>query len=129
MENLLQKQGLKRTKLRIALLNCFLQTKHAQSYLDIKKQLGEKVDKSTLYRNLAAFEEVGLIHRINDQSGMAKYAFGALHDHGDAHAHFVCESCETVYCIDDAFATKIAVPEGFKTKNIQAIVKGTCAAC
>ncbi|RNC90152.1 MAG: transcriptional repressor [Allomuricauda sp.] len=129
MEDLLQKQGLKRTKLRMALLGYLFNSKHAQSYLDIKNALGEQVDKSTLYRNLGAFEEAGLIHRINDQSGMAKYAFGALHDHGNAHAHFVCESCETVYCIENANSSKINVPEGFKTKNVQTIIKGTCAAC
>lgn len=128
-DDLLQEQGLKRTKLRMALLDCFLNANHALSYLDIKQTLGEGVDKSTLYRNLTAFEEAGIIHRINDQSGAAKYAFGKVHDHGRNHAHFVCEQCETVYCVEKTATVEINVPKGFKTKTIQTIIRGICSDC
>ncbi|BFP42973.1 Fur family transcriptional regulator [Flavobacteriaceae bacterium GF1] len=128
-DDLLQQQGLKRTKLRMALLDCFLNTKHALSYPDIKQMLGEGVDRSTLYRNLAAFEEADIIHRIYDQSGVAKYAFGKVHDHGRDHAHFVCEQCETVYCMEKATTVDINVPKGFKTKTIQTIIRGICSDC
>ncbi len=128
IDDLLQKRGLKRTKLRIALLNHFLSAKHALSYLEIKGALGENVDKSTLYRNLTTFEEAGIIHRI-DHSGVAKYAFGKGQNDGHHHAHFVCDQCETVYCVEKTGATTINVPKGFKTKVVQMIIRGTCSYC
>ena len=134
MENLttdriLQEGGLKRTKLRMALLDCLMTAKNAQSYLDIKAKLGESVDKSTLYRNLSAFEDAGIIHRINDQSGISKYAFGKIHGHGGNHAHFICEECEAIYCMEKSISLDIKVPEGFKTHDVQTIIKGTCPHC
>ena len=124
IDDLLKEGGLKRTKLRIALLNHFLSAKHAPSYLEIKGVLEENVDKSTLYRNLTAFEEASIIHRI-DHSGVTQYAFGKDHHH----AHFVCDQCETVYCVENAGVTAINVPNGFKTKVVQTIVRGTCSYC
>ncbi len=126
---LLQGKGLKKTKLRLALLNHFVNIPTAQSYADIKQALSGATDKSTLYRNLAAFEEAGIIHSINDHSGISKYAFGKEQNHGSNHAHFVCEKCETVYCIEDTTTAKINLPKGFKTKDIQTIIKGTCSDC
>ena len=128
-DNLLKEHRLKKTKLRVALLDCLLNSKHAKSYGDIKKELGEHVDKSTLYRNLTAFEEAGIIHHINDQSGVSKYAFGKAHAHGGKHAHFICEQCKTVYCVEESTTVDIKVPKGFKTKEIQTIISGTCSDC
>lgn len=102
---------------------------HAQSYIDLKSVLKEATDKSTLYRNLAAFEEAGLIHSINDHSGVTKYAFGEPLAKGDEHAHFVCESCETVYCMEQSDTIKVPIPKGFKTTKVQTIIKGICANC
>lgn len=129
LEQLFKENNLKRTKLRVALLKCFIDAQHAQSYLNLKESLGKNVDKSTLYRNLSAFEEAGIIHRINDHSGVSKYAFGKMNNHIGDHAHFVCEKCETVYCITKLNEAEINVPKGFKTKNVQTIIRGICADC
>lgn len=128
IDEILHERGLKRTKLRIALLNYLMDIKHAQSYPEIKRALGASVDKSTLYRNLTAFEEAGIIHRI-EHSGFAKYAFGKAHEHGQSHAHFVCEHCETVYCLDELAPLHFEVPKGFKTLSVQTIIRGVCANC
>lgn len=129
IEDLLHKQGLKRTKLRVALLSCFIESKHALSFFDIKNGLFEDIDKSTLYRNLATFEHAGIIHRINDQSGITKYAYGPIKNEQGGHAHFVCEQCSTVYCMKEVQLENIVVPEGFKKKSVQTIIKGICGNC
>ncbi|NKI32180.1 Fur family transcriptional regulator [Croceivirga thetidis] len=129
IQNKLQEFGLKRTKLRIALLNCLLEADHALAYLDIKGKLGNDVDKSTIYRNLSAFEKAGIIHHIKDQSGITKYAYGKMKSHLEGHAHFLCEQCETVYCIDEIKSDEIDVPKGFKMSSVQTIIKGTCSNC
>ena len=128
-EHLLEKKGLKKTKVRVALIQHFMNLDHAQSYNDLQAALVNEVDKSTLYRNLTSFEQAGIIHRINDHSGVAKYAFGESPIQGKEHAHFVCECCETVYCMEGRTPFEINVPEGFKTKKIQTIITGICADC
>ena len=128
IDDLLQKQGLKRTKLRVALLHYLVSAKPAQSYSDIKQALGANVDRSTLYRNLTAFEQVGILHRI-EHDGVTKYAFGKAHEHGLNHAHFICEECETVYCMEELTPLQFSVPKGFKTQKVQTIIRGICADC
>ena len=85
---LLERKGLKKTKVRMALLQHFMKMDHAESYNDLRSALADDVDKSTLYRNLTSFEAAGIIHSINDHSGIAKYAFGASPHMGIDHAHF-----------------------------------------
>ncbi|MEM9077319.1 MAG: transcriptional repressor [Bacteroidota bacterium] len=128
-EQILERKGLRKTKVRKALLHHFLQMEHAQSYSDLQLALKSEIDKSTLYRNLTSFEQAGIIHRINDHSGTFKYAFGELPKNGHDHAHFVCESCDTVYCMELSTPLEINVPDGFKTNNVQTIIKGVCAKC
>ena len=128
-ENLLNQKGLKKTKIRLALLHHFMQLEHAQSYSDLQAAFVNEIDKSTLYRNLISFEQAGIIHRINDHSGTAKYALGAAPQRGHEHAHFVCENCETVYCMEDSIPLELKLPKGFKTNKVQTIVKGICAKC
>lgn len=126
---LLKEKGLKQTQLRIELIEHFNSSLHAQSYSDLKQAMVKNVDKSTLYRNLATFEEVGLIHSINDHSGVTKYAKGASPNSGQSHAHFVCDSCETVYCMKGKSELKYEVPQGFTPRNVQTIIRGNCANC
>ncbi|SHG68921.1 Fur family transcriptional regulator [Flagellimonas flava] len=128
-EVLLEQKGLKKTKVRMALLQHFMGLDHAQSYSDLQTALAKEVDKSTLYRNLTSFEQAGIIHRINDHSGVSKYAFGESPIQGNEHAHFVCECCETVYCMEGLAPLQLKVPKGFKTKKVQTIIRGICAAC
>ncbi len=128
-EQLLEEKGLKKTKVRMALARHFVNIEHAQSYNDLQAALVKEVDKSTLYRNLTSFEQAGIIHRINDLSGVAKYAFGASPTQGNEHAHFVCECCETVYCMEGRAPLQIDIPKGFRTNMVQTIVRGICADC
>ena len=128
-EQLLVENKLKRTKLRLALLDLFIQSPKAQSYIDLQEQLGKTIDKSSLYRNLAAFQKADLIHSITDDSGMSKYAFGPYPGNGKEHPHFVCERCKTVYCMEEILHDAIPMPQGFQLKKVQTIVKGLCADC
>ena len=61
----LKSKGLKVTKARVELLK-FIET-HPQVFtiVDLKKLKGlQEVNESSLYRNLAKFEEVGFIHQV-----------------------------------------------------------------
>ncbi len=126
---LLGEKGLKKTKVRLALAQHFINRDQAQSYSDLQAALRHRIDKSTLYRNLASFEKVGLIHRIDDLSGSAKYAFGTSPEQGSRHAHFVCECCEAVYCLKEFEEPVFDLPRGFQPREKQIIIKGVCANC
>ena len=126
---ILEQKGLKKTKVRLALIQHFLKLDRAQSYNDLQEALAKEVDKSTLYRNLTSFEQAGIIHRINDHTGVAKYALGEVPLQGEEHAHFVCECCETVFCMEGLTPFQFNVPKGFKTKKVQTIIRGICADC
>ena len=128
-EQLLEKKGLKKTRIRMELIQHFVNLDRAQSYNDLQAAMVEDVDKSTLYRNLTSFEEAGIIHRINDHSGIAKYAFGESPELGNEHAHFVCECCETVYCMEGLTSLQFNLPKGFRTNKVQTIIRGICADC
>ena len=129
VEQLLEEKGLKKTKIRLALAGHFVNMEHAHSYSDLQAALAHQIDKSTLYRNLASFEKVGIIHRIDDHSGVAKYAFGTSPESGNTHAHFVCEYCEAVYCLKELEEPTFDLPKGFEAREKQTIIKGVCANC
>jgi len=128
-KQLLEQKGLKKTKVRMVLIQHFMTVKHAQSYNDLQEALANQFDKSTLYRNLTSFEKVGIIHRINDDTGVSKYAFGEAPQNGNDHAHFVCDDCQTVYCMGELEELQLNVPKGFKTNKIETIIRGVCSNC
>lgn len=127
-KKLLSQKGLKRTPFRISLLDRFLETDRSLSYNDFGDLAKSTADKSTIYRNLNRFEQVGLLHRIEDTSGVAKYAFG---DHGTQHGHlhFVCESCHNTYCLEVMETPDIHLPKGFQSKHSTTIINGVCVHC
>lgn len=129
LEAILTNNGLKKTKVRLALLQQFLKENHALSYNDLKAAVPQTVDKSTLYRNLSNFENAGVIHRINDYTGVTKYALGGGATTGTTHAHFVCQKCETVYCMQKTTNITVRVPSGFTTQKIETIIQGVCDKC
>lgn len=126
--DILQEKGLKKTPVRKELIRHFLTNKHALSFHDLQDLFGASMDKSTLYRNLSSFEEAGIIHRINDHSGTAKYAYGNTKKEGD-HAHFVCEKCQTVYCLEGKVTLDVAVPNQFQVTQLETVIRGNCGRC
>jgi len=126
---LLRQKGLRKTSLRIKMLSCFRESKRALSYADLEQKFGSSTDKSTLYRNLAVFEENGIIHRIKDQSRSAKFAFGPLIHPGHRHAHFICDQCNSTYCIEWSTVPENELPAGFKAESVEATVTGICGDC
>lgn len=126
---LLQIKKLKRTPLRVAMLTQFLEAEHLLSYNDLYPLMAGKVDKSTIYRNLTSFEASGLIHGMDDSSGQTKYGYTQRIPNKERHAHFVCEECQNVYCIDIDENSSISLPRGFSMNARETILKGVCPKC
>ena len=132
-ENLLLKNGLKRTGARLQVLEILSGKDSATSQPYLEQVIGKNADRVTLYRILQAFEEKGIIHKVLDSHGTANYAICAEgcdeHHHQDEHVHFDCSNCHKIYCLESVKIPVPKVPAGFKVEHLNLIATGICAAC
>ena len=86
------------------------------------------VHQSTIYRTLAALEELGVVDHVHLGHGRAVY-----HLADDPHQHLVCEVCGHVIEVpDDAFAdlaVRLQREHSFTLRPNHFAVLGRCAAC
>lgn len=132
-KDLLEKNGLKKTNTRFNVLEILKSKRAAISQPELEKTLGSSVDRVTLYRTLATFEEKGIIHKVIDLNGTANYAFCSPscsdEQHHDNHVHFNCTICLSVFCLDELKIPHFNLPDGFASKSINLIVYGSCNDC
>ncbi len=127
----LEKRGIKPTANRILVLKAMLDAPRALSLADLETRLGT-VDKSSIFRTLAHFQQHHLIHVIEDGSGSVKYELCGSDTHcsvADMHAHFYCEACHETFCLHSAQVPVIELPDGFAMHAINYMVKGLCDRC
>ena len=130
---LLRSNGLKATPHRLRVLNEITQKDAAISQPDLEKKLGKEIDRVTLYRILASFEEKGLVHKIFDLNGTATYAICSEscseNHHHDQHVHFICSVCNSVYCLAEISVPKVPLPPNFTLHSIAINAVGLCENC
>lgn len=132
VEDILQRHKLKNTRLRKAVLSLLMRADKGLSHQDLSRKLDVEFDRVTLFRTLHAFEEHGILHKIMDPNGTAKYAYTPPESASDkhCHAHFICLGCEEVFCLEALFPlNEVRVPKGFSKKAIDVQVKGYCIKC
>ena len=113
--------GLKKTDIRIEILNYLLIKQTAISQPDLEKEFKSISDRVTLYRALSAFEEKGLVHKIIDKNGTARFAL--------CNIHFHCDLCGEIICLNEKSIPQITLPENFKIKKINLNIEGVCENC
>ena len=133
---ILEANGLSKTKIRKQVLELFINSDAALSLPDITKALQQtqELDRITLYRTLRAFEEKGIIHKAIDGTQHPKYAMCedncTEHNHQDNHAHFHCTACDTTICLDEVSTPAIQnIPSGYSIAKTTLILSGTCENC
>lgn len=130
---ILKRNSLKVTQPRLKVLEIISRKDSAISQPELEKLLGKDIDRVTLYRVLASFEEKGIIHKIFDLHGTATYAMCSTncseHDHHDQHVHFICRVCNSVYCLEDMTLPKVSIPAGFSLEAITVNALGVCNHC
>lgn len=131
-EKILENKGVRPTAMRLLAFDFLKIQKIAVSLTDLENHF-EKSDRTTLYRTLKTFEENGIVHQIDDGSGVIKYA---LCEEGcnclierDLHLHFHCNSCNETMCLTDYKIPHISLPEGFEAEDVNLVVKGVCDKC
>lgn len=130
---ILQDFDLRTTTSRSAILKLFIKKSFALSYSDIEKEVADTFDRVTVYRTLKTFLDKGVIHKVLDDEGGLKYALcNELcnnHEHHHEHVHFKCEVCGQTSCLEEVTIPSISLPEGFKPKEVNLLIQGTCSKC
>lgn len=131
-ERILQKKKLRPTAMRLLVLEALLGQQTATSLSDLEKSF-EKSDRVTLFRTLKTFQENGLVHGIDDGTGVPKYALceeGCECDiNRDLHVHFHCRICNETFCLPNYKIPEIDLPKEFRSEEANLVVKGVCGKC
>jgi len=130
----LSSSGLKKTEIRIQLLSFLLDRKNAISQPELEKMFKSISDRVTIYRALSAFEEKGIVHKIMDSHGTARYAVCNEskcndHQHSDEHIHFHCTSCDEITCLDELIVPEFKIPKTYSIQKINLNIEGICVSC
>jgi Fur family transcriptional regulator, ferric uptake regulator len=129
---LLKSFRLRSTPTRQEILHLFLKKDYALSHSDIENEIAEEIDRVTVYRTLKTFTDRGLIHRVPDDGGTLKYALCTeactTTEHRHEHVHFKCTQCGQTNCLDIDIPL-VQLPEGYKLKEVNLLVQGTCQNC
>ena len=131
LEDKLKNRSIQPTTMRLLVLQYLMEKSTAVSLKEMEKDFF-RADKVTLYRTLKTFEKQNLIHRIDDGSGLTKYALcleACDIQHHDAHCHFHCTKCKETFCLTSLNIPHIELPTNFTMTEANMVVKGICANC
>lgn len=124
------------TPVRVAVLDILLATPTALTHQDIAaaaRAAGVLLDRVTLYRVLDWLVDKGLAHKIAGEDRVWRFnaiAEAASPGLAHQHAHFQCERCKRLYCLDElrpVFAFNL--PPGFLCTQAELTLHGQCPAC
>jgi len=131
--DILRNNNLSITDSRKKILEMFQQADGALAHADIEKKSKDKFDRVTIYRTLQTFEQKGIIHTIPTADNAVLYALCkeacTQGHHQDNHLHFICDNCNTTYCLNHIPFSSIKLPKGFIENRTDIIVSGICNKC
>ena len=126
---------LRPTACRIEVLKAFEGVGFALSQGDIELKLQAAFDRVTIYRTIKTFLSQGLIHKVLDDQGGAKYALckdlchQGEHVHQHDHVHFKCNACGQTICLEQVIIPKIQLPDKFLKQESNLLIQGICQDC
>jgi len=129
---LLESKGIRPTAMRLMTYKRLAELNVAISLGDLEKDF-KVSERSTLFRTMKAFEEKGIVHQIEDGTGIIKYALCEENCEcevgNDLHLHFHCNNCNETVCLTEHKIPHISLPDGYITEDINLVVKGICEKC
>lgn len=120
------------TRPRVEILALLLAAPRALSHLEIENELKRApgMDRVTIYRVLDWLVARNLAHRIAGDDRVGRFNAADGEHAGRPHAHFKCNDCGGVTCLDTGLAApRVPVPAGFRPQQMELTVKGLCAQC
>ena len=129
---LLESKGIRPTAMRLMTYKRLAELEVAISLGDLEKDF-KVSERSTLFRTMKTFEEKGVVHQIEDGTGVKKYALCEENCEcevgNDLHLHFHCNNCNETVCLTEHKIPHISLPDGYITEDINLVVKGICEKC
>ncbi len=127
-EHILKSRKVPVTALRVKLLRLLEGPGKALSRREIESALEGEADRATIYRNLRALTENGIIHRIAMNGMPEKYKL-ANSGRSKDHPHFYCAGCERLLCLSAGLINTGKVPGGFQVQSAHLVLEGLCNQC
>jgi len=128
----LKTKGIRPTAMRSLVYQELAKQDTAVALTDIELAF-TKADRTTLYRTVKTFEEKGIVHQIDDGTGISKYALCEpgcnCEIENDLHLHFHCSNCDKTVCLTEHKIPQISLPEGYVAEDVNLVVKGICSDC
>jgi Fur family transcriptional regulator, ferric uptake regulator len=121
--------GLRITKQRMLLLRELDHQRRAMTHAELTERLADLgADRATIYRSLVLMSELGVLIRTQLGDAVWRYEMpnGSHRTHGD-HAHFVCNECGGITCLNDDEVTLRGRAAPLGVTEVQ--VRGRCASC
>jgi Fur family transcriptional regulator, ferric uptake regulator len=133
-ESTLRKAGLRRTPVRLGVLELLARSGRPMSVPQILAKL-KGVDTVTVYRTLGTFVGKRLVHRVRGEDRTWMYAAGGAEGTPQhKHPHFVCDECGKVECLEQAeiprgFVQSLGVGSGYAVRYPEVVLHGVCPKC
>jgi Fur family ferric uptake transcriptional regulator len=130
-EQVIHDAGARVTQPRVSVLATLLAAPRALTHHEVEQSVRRSytVDRVTVYRVLDWLVARKLAHRIAGDDRVWRFN-AAVEEHTDEHAHFKCNNCGGVTCLDELAARPaVKLPAGFRTQRIELTLKGLCADC
>jgi len=131
--NQLKAKGYKVTQPRKTILNILLKNMSTMMTADeiflMVKLEDQKINRSTVYRNIDTLSELGLIYKTLSSTGITKIKLRCCTEH---HHHLICDKCGTIVVYDDCESKKykaFAESKGFEITGHTLELHGICSKC
>lgn len=132
-QNFASAKGLKSTKQRDIILDCFLSCQQHISTEELYLKLKENstgIGFATVYRTLKLFAESGIAREIQFGDGQTRYEHLQAGEH---HDHLVCTRCGAIVEFEnetiEKLQSEVARQHGFTIMNHKLELYGFCAGC
>jgi Fur family ferric uptake transcriptional regulator len=127
----LERQGLKSTRQRAAILDVFLGSREHLTSEEIHQRVARRhpeIGFSTVYRTLRLFVAANIASERHFRDGVARYEVRQPH-----HDHLVCLGCDKIVEFEcdaiEALQEEVAGAHGFRLVSHRHELYGTCRAC
>ena len=125
--------GLRCTPGRVRVLEIIAAAEHAMSTREVMKHLPSYTDEVTTHRTLVTLAEKGILHRMNSATKGFVFALSRPESESRRHAHFVCDDCGKVVCMEGDGIPKlpehVKVAKGFHLRHAELVLHGSCPDC
>lgn len=119
------------TRTRVAVIEALQASARPMSHEELGSSLAAldvPHDRVTLYRALDWLVEQGIARRIAGSD--RAWRFEAVRPDSHRHAHFHCDRCGRVICLESLQPTAaVALPDGYRLDRAELVFHGACATC